>query len=66
MIYFFTQDQTVFAVSSPSEIDEQNIEKLKWLFGNAEKVKENSIVGHFIGPRKLSGSGAEDLLHHLF
>ena len=52
MIYFFTQNQTVFAVSSPSEIDEQNIEKLKWLFGNAERIKEHSIIGHFIGPRK--------------
>ena len=52
MINFFTQKQTVFAVSSPSEIDEQNIEKLKWLFGNAEKVKGNSIAGNFIGPRK--------------
>ena len=52
MIYFFTQEQTVFAVSSPSEIDEQNIEKLKWLFGNAEIIKEYSIAGHFIGPRK--------------
>ena len=51
MINFFTKKQTVFAVSSPSEIDEQNIEKLKWLFGNAEKVKENSITGNFIGPR---------------
>ena len=52
MIYFFTQKQTVFAVSSPSEIDEQNIEKLKWLFGNAEMVKENSLTGNFVGPRK--------------
>ncbi len=52
MIYFFTQKQTVFAVSSPSEIDEQNIEKLKWLFGKAEKVEENSIAGNFVGPRK--------------
>ena len=52
MIYFFTQKQTVFAVSSPSEIDKQNIEKLKWLFGNAEMVQENSLVGNFVGPRK--------------
>ena len=52
MIYFFTQKQTVFAVSTPSEIDQQNIEKLKWLFGNAIKINENSIAGNFIGPRK--------------
>ncbi|MCP4884690.1 MAG: phosphoribosylformylglycinamidine synthase, partial [Flavobacteriales bacterium] len=52
MIYFFTQNQTVFAVSSPSGIDEQNIEKLKWLFGNADALKENAVTGHFIGPRK--------------
>lgn len=52
MIYFFTRNQTVFAVSSPSEIDEKDIEKLIWLFGNAEKLNENSIEGSFIGPRK--------------
>ncbi len=52
MIYFFTQNQTVFAVSSPSKIDEKNIEKLIWLFGNAKKLNKTSIVGSFIGPRK--------------
>ena len=52
MIYFFTQNQTVFAVSSPSKIDEKDIEKLIWLFGNAEKLNETSIKGSFIGPRK--------------
>ncbi len=52
MIYFFTQHQTVFAVSSSSKIDEKDIEKLKWLFGNAEKLSETSIAGSFIGPRK--------------
>ena len=52
MIYFFTQNQTVFAVSSPSKIDEKDIGKLIWLFGNAEKLNEKSIRGSFIGPRK--------------
>jgi len=52
MIYFFKQKQTLFAVSSPSEIDAQNIEKLKWLFGNAERLDQSTIKGSFIGPRK--------------
>ena len=52
MIYFFTQNETIFAVSSPSKIDAKDIEKLIWLFGNAEKLNESSIKGSFIGPRK--------------
>ncbi|MGI9532035.1 phosphoribosylformylglycinamidine synthase [Lutimonas sp.] len=52
MIYFFTQNQTIFAVSSPSKIDENTIEKLTWLFGNAKKLPETSVSGSFIGPRK--------------
>lgn len=52
MIYFFTQNQTIFAVSSPSEIDESSIEKLIWLFGDAKKLSQTSVKGSFIGPRK--------------
>jgi len=52
MIYFFIKNQTVFAVSSPSEIDGQNIQKLSWLFGNAELVDKKFLDGSFIGPRK--------------
>ena len=52
MIYFFIKNQTVFAVASPIEIDEQNIEKLIWLFGNAELIDKKSLDGSFIGPRK--------------
>lgn len=52
MIYFFTQNKTIFAVSSPSKLDEKDIEKLIWLFGNAEKLDKSSIKSSFIGPRK--------------
>ncbi len=52
MIYFFNQNQTVFAVASHSEIHPKNIEKLIWLFGNARQLNEKSLEGSFIGPRK--------------
>ena len=52
MIYFFTQRHTVFAVASPSEIGRENIEKLKWLFGNAEQLEPLVVEGNFVGPRK--------------
>ena len=52
MIYFFTKNQTVFAVSSPSEIHEQTIKKLTWLFGNATKIDKTAMIGSFVGPRK--------------
>ncbi len=52
MIYFFNQEQTVFAVASHSEIHPENIKKLIWLFGNARQLNETSLEGSFIGPRK--------------
>lgn len=52
MIYFFTQNHMVFAVSSLSKLKEQAIDKLKWLFGEAERLDLESIDGNFVGPRK--------------
>ena len=52
MIYFFEKNNTVFAVSSQREIDKENIDKLLWLFGNANRRLQNDIIGNFVGPRK--------------
>jgi len=52
MIYFFDNKQgTITAVESPSEISQENINKLSWLFCNASVVTESIIEGTFIGPR---------------
>ena len=50
MILFFQKDRTIFAVKT-GEQSQENISKLKWLFGHAEQILEQHLEGYFIGPR---------------
>ncbi|MCB2221410.1 MAG: phosphoribosylformylglycinamidine synthase [Bacteroidetes bacterium] len=53
MILFFQQNDTlIYAVHAQSELAQTEIEKLKWLFGNAEFLQSSQLEGFFIGPRK--------------
>ena len=53
MISFFqSENQRVIAVDSKSELSEETVSKLTWLFGNAEKIEKDTVKGHFIGPRR--------------
>ena len=53
MVTFFSgQNSTTFAVQSELQIPSSDIDKLKWLFGEAEKIDELDISGWFRGPRK--------------
>ena len=52
MIHFFKkQKDTYFAVDVPGSLSTEAIEKLKWLFGDAEKLESETLEGFFIGPR---------------
>ncbi|WP_139959363.1 phosphoribosylformylglycinamidine synthase [Flavicella sediminum] len=51
MILFFQRNTTVFAVQT-QELSSENIQKLVWLFGNANQINEPSLEGFFTGPRK--------------
>ena len=52
MIHFFVNPKhTVFAVQTQNEISKEDIEKLNWLFGNANKLEESVLSGFFVGPR---------------
>lgn len=52
MIHFFVNPKhTVFAVQTQNEISKEDIEKLNWLFGNANKLEESVLSGSFVGPR---------------
>jgi len=52
MIHFFGDTTTkVFAVQSNSELTQEDIKKLTWLFGNQSKINAASIDAFFIGPR---------------
>ncbi len=53
MISFFkTSTQTVIAVYSESTFDSETLNKLSWLFGNAEYLEEQQLSSTFVGPRK--------------
>lgn len=53
MIHFFECDsKNIMAVGTTVKLPQKDIEKLIWLFGNAEIITKNQIEGLFIGPRK--------------
>ena len=53
MILFFSADQGLtIAVKTNKEISNENIEALKWLFGEATLLKEEELTGIFVGPRR--------------
>ena len=53
MIQFFrTQNKNIIAVHSVKSLVQENIEKLNWLFTEADYVPDIIIEGWFVGPRK--------------
>jgi len=53
MITFFkTPSQSVIAVQTNREFSQEEIQKLIWLFGEAEVLPTESIDQSFIGPRR--------------
>lgn len=52
MIQFFRTSKTLYVVHSQNGIDNEDILKLEWLFGNASLEKALELRGYFIGPRK--------------
>lgn len=53
MILFFqkTSDE-IIAVGTTGEQDNSSIEKLSWLFSEAQTMNDSKIEGSFVGPRK--------------
>jgi phosphoribosylformylglycinamidine synthase len=52
MIFFFnTSSNKVFALQTQSQLSDQDIPKLKWLFGEAILSDKDLLEGIFIGPR---------------
>jgi phosphoribosylformylglycinamidine synthase len=53
MISFFrSKANIIYAVGSAQPFQNADIQKLTWLFGNAEPLNEKVLSGYFIGPRK--------------
>jgi phosphoribosylformylglycinamidine synthase len=53
MIQFFrSQNQSVIAVDSILPLSQSDIEKLVWLFSDAQFLKHENLDGWFVGPRR--------------
>jgi len=52
MIYFFQNPKhIVYGVQTQKELIQQDIQKLNWLFGNAQKLEDTSLNHYYVGPR---------------
>ncbi len=52
MIHFFGDEKAmVFAVQAQGEFTSEDIAKLNWLFGNAQKIEKSVLTDFFVGPR---------------
>src|SRR6056297_1230186 len=53
MIQFFkTSGESIIAVDAILPLSQSDIEKLTWLFSDAEYLKQEKLEGWFVGPRK--------------
>jgi len=52
MITFFRKLDQVYAVESTSQLPDVDLEKLSWLFGDAERIAEPVLGGSYTGPRR--------------
>ena len=52
ILFFKTPQDTLIALNSIQSLSREDIEKLVWLFGEAEKLDNEVLNGWFVGPRK--------------
>ena len=52
ILFFKTPQDTFIALNSVQSLNQEDITKLIWLFGEAEKLNEEVLTGWFVGPRK--------------
>ena len=52
MILFFKKENTVYAVQTTAEFSQEEIARLQWLFGGADRIETDCLEGTFIGPRR--------------
>lgn len=53
MIQFFrTKSNSIIAVQVFNSLNQENIEKLNWLFSGSEYISKPTLNGWFVGPRK--------------
>ena len=51
-ISFFRTPQSVIATQADHRLSPEELDKLAWLYGNAELIQAEALEGYFIGPRR--------------
>jgi len=52
ILFFRTPEKSILAVDAAKTIEQEDIKKLVWLFGEAEFIQQESLEGWFVGPRR--------------
>ena len=53
MIFFFkTPQKSVIATEANHPLNEQEVKELSWLYGDAELLKDETLTGYYVGPRR--------------
>lgn len=52
ILFFRSKADTIYAVGTIQPLQNADIEKLSWLFGNASLLPGSTLEGYFVGPRK--------------
>ncbi|TVP47926.1 MAG: phosphoribosylformylglycinamidine synthase [Mongoliibacter sp.] len=52
ILFFQSPNDLIYAVQAKNPLNTQDIDKLTWLFGGAEALKDGHMKGTFAGPRK--------------
>ena len=51
LLFFKNPKNIIYVVATEAALTEADLNKLKWLFGNAEQLNQQTLQGTFIGPR---------------
>jgi phosphoribosylformylglycinamidine synthase len=52
ILFFHSKANKLYAVGTLQPLQKSDVQKLIWLFGNAEPLDEKILKGYFLGPRK--------------
>jgi phosphoribosylformylglycinamidine synthase len=52
ILFFRSKANKIYAVGTVQPLQNSDIQKLIWLFGDAEPLQEKTLAGFYIGPRK--------------
>ena len=52
ILFFKTPSESVIATEVDHQLDQQEINELCWLYGDAELLEGNELQGFFVGPRR--------------